>query len=49
MGKKRREHLEKKEKRKRKEKGERGELIFQVKFEDLRYFLGCNFHPRGLY
>ena len=49
MGKKRREHLEKKGKRKRKEKGEKGELIFQAWFEHLKYFKGCNFHPRNLY
>ena len=50
MGKKRREHLEKKKrKRKRNEKGESGELIFQAWFEHLKHFTGCNFHPRSLY
>ena len=43
---------EKKKKRKEKEEkreGERGELIFQAWFEHLKYFTGCNFHPRSLY
>ena len=42
---------EKKKKRKEKEEkreGEREELIFQAWFEHLKYFKGCNFHPRNL-
>ena len=40
---------EKKRERKRKKKGERGELIFQVDFEDLKHVLGCNIQSKNLY
>ena len=45
---KQRKDLEKKRERKRKEKGERGELIFQVGFEDLKHVLGCNLQSKSL-
>ena len=37
-----------KEKRRAKERKPKSIMIFQVKFEALRYFLGCNLHPRSL-
>ena len=43
-----RKRLRKKKEKEEKEKGERGELIFQAWFEHLKYFTGCNFHPRSL-
>ena len=43
-----RKRLRKKKEKEEKEKGERGELIFQAWFEYLKYFTGCNFHPRSL-
>ena len=43
-----RKRLRKKKEKEEKEKGERGKLIFQAWFEYLKYFTGCNFHPRSL-
>ena len=43
------EKKKKRKEKKEKREGERGELIFQAWFEYLKYFTGCNFHPRSLY
>ena len=43
-----RKRLRKKKEKEEKREGERGELIFQAWFEHIRYFTGCNFHPRSL-
>ena len=44
---KQRKHLKKKREKEEK-RGERGELISQAWFEHIKYFTGCNFHPRSL-
>ena len=47
LRKERRKTKKRKEKEEKRE-GERGELIFQTWFEHIKYFKGCNFHPRSL-